>query len=146
MGPLSPSLGPFTTRGLDLLKLVAACGKLVPVQSSSVDAWVTGSSTNSRLNRYIEKCVDISTPLATLLFFFSTFLAVFYFFLLVPQVAEQAKCDEFNSLREQAIASQSPELAAVLHNLPGSEWEEEEQVPVHLTAGTTRSGCHLLYL
>ena len=44
MGPLSPSLGPFTTKGLDLLTLVAACGKLVPVQSSSVDVWVTGSS------------------------------------------------------------------------------------------------------
>ena len=45
MGPLSLGLGPFTTRGLDLLELVAACGKLVPVQSSLVDAWVAGSST-----------------------------------------------------------------------------------------------------
>ena len=44
MGSLSPSLGSFTTKGLDLLTLVAACGRLVLVQSSLVDAWVTGSS------------------------------------------------------------------------------------------------------
>ena len=38
-------IGPFTSKGQELLELVAAGCQLVPVQSSSVDTWVTDPST-----------------------------------------------------------------------------------------------------
>ena len=41
-------IGPFTSKGQELLELVAAGCQLVAVQSSSVDTWVTDPS--RRLN------------------------------------------------------------------------------------------------
>ena len=41
-------IGPFTSKGRELLELVAAGCQLVVVQSSSVDTWVTDPSNNQQ--------------------------------------------------------------------------------------------------